>query len=88
MHQVGDDDAEGVGAAEGEAAGDGVGLIAELGDFGEHASARRLADVLAIVQHLRDGRDRHPELAGDAFHGGRREVGGQSGVVNFSGKVS
>ena len=35
VHQIGDDDAEGVRAAEGQAARDRVGLVAELGDFGE-----------------------------------------------------
>src|SRR5213082_955374 len=37
VHQIGDDDAERVGAAEGEAAGDGVGAITELFDFLEDA---------------------------------------------------
>ena len=71
VHQIGDDDAERVGAAEAEAAGDGVALVAELFDLGEDAGAGRLADVGVVVQHLRDGRDRDAELAGDPLHRGR-----------------
>ena len=71
VHQVGDDDAEGVGAAQAEAAGDGVALVAELVHLGEHAGARGLADVVVVVEHLRDRGDRDAELAGDALHGGR-----------------
>ena len=37
VHQIGNDDAEGVGAAQGEAAGDGIALVAELFDLGEDA---------------------------------------------------
>ena len=74
VHQIGNDDAERVGAAEREAARDGVGLVAELGDLGEDAGAGRVADVVAVVEHLRDGRDRHAELAGDPLHRGRRGI--------------
>ncbi len=74
MHQIRDDDAERVGAAQREAAGDRIALIAELLDLREHAGAGGLADVAAVVQHLRDGRDRHAELAGDALHRGRRHL--------------
>ena len=45
MHQIGDDDAERVGAAQAQAAGDGVALIAELFDFGEHAA--RVASLMS-----------------------------------------
>ena len=90
VHQIGDDDAERVRAAEGKAAGDGVGLIAEFGDFGEYAGAGGVADVLAVVQDLRDGGDRHPQLAGDPFHGGgrRHAVPSTRARVTFSVKVT
>ncbi len=70
VHQVRDDDAERVGAAQGEAARDGVGLVAELGDLGEDAGAGGVADVVAVVEDLGDGRDGHAELAGDPLHRG------------------
>jgi hypothetical protein len=84
MHQVRDDDAEGVGPPQGETARDGVGLVAEFFDLGEHAGAGLIADVLAIVEDLGDGRDGHAELAGDALH--RRS--GRHLEINFNGKVS
>jgi hypothetical protein len=71
VHQVGDHDAEGVGAAQAEASGNGVSLVAELVHLGEHPRAGRRADVVVVVEHFRDGGDRDPELAGDALHGGR-----------------
>ena len=71
VHQIRDDDAEGVGAAEAQAAGDGVALVAELLDFREDAGAGGLADVVVVVEHLGDGRDRDAELAGDPLHRGR-----------------
>ena len=71
MHQIGDHDPERVRAPERETARDGIRLVAELRDLREHARAGRVADVVAVVQHLRNGRDRHAELAGDAFHCGR-----------------
>ena len=81
-HQVGDDDAECVGAPERETAGDRVGLVAELGDLGEHPRARGVADVLAVVEDLGDGRDGHAELSGDPFHrGGGRH---RSCVLRFA----
>ena len=42
VHQIGDDDADGMAAAKCQAAGDGVSLIPELFDLGEHAAARGL----------------------------------------------
>ncbi len=71
VHQIGDHDAERVGAAQAEAAGDGVALVAELLHLGEHPRAGGVADVVVVVEHLRDRGDRHPELHGDALHGGR-----------------
>jgi hypothetical protein len=85
VHQVGDDDAEGVGAAEREASGDGVGLITEFGDLREDAGAGGMADVRAVVEHLGHRGDRDPELPGDAFHGGRRR---HQRSVYFNGKVN
>jgi hypothetical protein len=75
VHQVGDDDAEGVGAAKAEAAGNRVTLVAEFFDLGEDAGAGGLADVGAIVEHLGDGGDGDTELAGDPLHGGRVHAG-------------
>ena len=56
MHQIGDDDAEGVGAAEAEAAGNRVTLVAEFFDLGEDAvlvaslmSARLLSTLDTVV---------------------------------------
>ena len=60
-----------MGAAKGEASGDGVGLVAKLGDLGEDPGAGGVADILAIVEDLRDGRDGHAELGGDPLHRGR-----------------
>ena len=57
-------------AAQREAAGDGVALVAELFDLGEDAVARGLADVAVIVQDLRDGHDGDAELSGDPPHRG------------------
>ena len=92
VHQIGDDDAERVGAAEREAARDGVGLVAELGDLGEHARARGMADVAAIVEDLGDGRDGHAELAGDPLHRGRCDrasvLDGPGDRTDFSVKVT
>jgi hypothetical protein len=68
VHQVRDDDADRGRAAEREAAGDRVGAIAELLDLGEHARARLGADVVVVVDHLRDGRDGHAQLAGNPLH--------------------
>ena len=70
MHQVGDDDADGVTAAKRETARDGVALIAKLFDFGEDTASRGLADVAMVVEDLGDGHDRDAELAGDAAHRG------------------
>ena len=72
VHQVRNDDAERAGAAEREAAGDGVGLVAELGDLGEHARAGGIADVAAVVQDFGDRGDRDAQLVGDALHRGGR----------------
>ena len=91
VHQVGNDDAEGVGAAKREAAGDGVHLVAELGHLRQHAGARRVADVVAIVEDLGDGGDRHAELAGDPFHRGRGGIvflKPRGIVTGFSAKVT
>ena len=70
VHQIGNDDADGVAAAKGQAAGDGVALIAELFDLGEHAAARGLADVPVIVQDFGDRHDGDAELAGNPSHRG------------------
>jgi hypothetical protein len=70
VHQIGNDDAEGVGAAEGEAAGNRVALIPELLHLREDAGAGGFTDVVVVVQHLRDGRNRHAQLAGNPLHRG------------------
>ena len=72
VHQIGNDDANGVAAAKCQAAGDGVALITELLDLGEHAAARGLADVPMIVQDFGNRHDGNAELAGDPSHRGSR----------------
>ena len=69
VHEVGDEDAEGVRTAQRQAARNGVGTVAELLDLGEHALAHLFPDVTAIVEHLGDSRHRHPESGGDVSHG-------------------
>ena len=68
MHQIRDDDAERVRAAQREASCDGVGAVSELLDFLEHTGARRGPDVGLIVEDLRDGGDGDAELGGDSLH--------------------
>ena len=70
MHQIGDDDANGVAAAEGQTARDGVSLIAELFDLREDAIARGLADIAVVVQDFGNRHDGYAELAGDSPHRG------------------
>ena len=74
VHQIGNDDAERVRAPQREAARDGVGLVAKFGNLGEDPGAGRVADVLAIVEDLGDGRDRHAEFSGDPLHRGRGDA--------------
>ncbi len=52
VHQVGDDHPQSVSAAEGEAPGDRVWLVAQFRDGGEHPGPGGVADVLAIVEDL------------------------------------
>jgi hypothetical protein len=59
---VGDDDAEHVGAAAAEAAGDEAGLVAEVVDDGLHPLQRGGSHPVAAVDHLRHGGDRHTRL--------------------------
>ena len=72
VHQIGNDDADRVAAAEGQAARDGVALVADLLDLGEHAIARGVTDIPVIVQDLGDGHDGNAELAGNPPHRGSR----------------
>ncbi len=70
MHEIGNDDADGVTAAKRQAAGDGISLVAELLDLGEHAAASGRADVPVVVQDFGNGHHGHAELAGDPSHRG------------------
>src|SRR5687767_15968156 len=70
MHQIRDHDADGVAAAQGQAAGYRVALIPDLLDLGEHAVAGRLADIRVVVQDLGDGHHGDAELAGNPPHRG------------------
>ena len=76
VHQVGDDHAEGMGAPERQAPGDGIGPIAKFLDARQHARAGGRPDVGVVIQDFGDRRDGNPELRRDAFHrghaGGRR----------------
>ena len=68
MHQIGDDDAEGLRPAKGQAARDRVGAVAQLLHFLQDTRARDRPDVGLIVQDFGDGGDRDPELQGDPLH--------------------
>ena len=76
-----------MGAAERQAARHGVRLIAELLDLRQDARASGLADVVVIVQDLRDGGDRHTELAGNPLHRGRVHRTALCALVYFTAKV-
>jgi hypothetical protein len=71
VHEIGNHDPERVRPAQAEAARHGVALVAELLHLGEHTRAGGVADVVVVVEHLRDRGNRDPELHGDALHGGR-----------------
>ncbi len=76
MHQVRNDDAERVRPAQREAARDGVGTVTQLFDLREHALTHLVADIAAIVEHLRDSGHRHSKSGGDMSHGdGHRQTG-------------
>jgi hypothetical protein len=70
VHQIGNDDAERMRATKCQRARDRIRPVAQFLDLRQHPRARRRADVVVVVEHLRDGRDGHAKLAGDPFHRG------------------
>ena len=67
MDEVGDDEADGVGASAGQAARHHVGLVVQLLHALQHALAGLFADVAVAAQHLGDGDGGDAEIARDVF---------------------
>ena len=66
---VGDEDADDVGALATQAPGDQAGLVAEVVDDGTHTAERGGSDAVSAVDDARHGRDRHAGVLGDIADG-------------------
>jgi hypothetical protein len=78
--ELGHQHADHAGAARAEAPGDEAGLEAELGDHLPYPDGRPFGHAVAVVDHLRDRRDRHAGRARHVHDGGVAG-GGHGGSV-------
>jgi len=86
--EIGQEDADGVGAMSDEAARAAVGHVAQRAHGGQHAGAGLLADVLVFVHHARHRGDGHAGLARDILDArvGAASAGGS--MMTYSDHVN